>query len=322
MAAFSAGKLPNLQLLQPMSNEAAVLDPNAPVTTTNPNPTPSQESWANGWVKPDGSLDHSRFDKAPDDFKGLRKDVERYKTFDEYLKGQKERESLLGKKGLVEPLPADATKEQVAERSALLRKINQAPEDAKGYGLAKPEGVDDKLWDQAYADQIAAVAHKHGLPPAALKELAQVELTYVQQQQKAQADADKAFYDGQDKLIRDGLTKDGLDFGKGKELAERAGRKWGVDPASPLMKNATVFMLLTRLAKAQSEDELIKGELETMGINGAMTAEQADKAANDIMRNKENPLYDAFKNRDHVDHDAAVKKWNGYNKIVAAAQRK
>lgn len=298
--------------------EATIADPNTP----NPNPTPSPESWSKGWVKDDGTLDHSRFDKAPDDFKGLKKDVERYKTFDEYLKGQKERESLLGKKGLVEPLAADATKEQIAERSALLRKINQAPEDAKGYGLTRPEGLTDAQWDQKYADTIAGIAHKHGLPPSALKELAAAEVAYGLEQQNAAKTQETAFYEAQDKLIRDGLTKDGLDFGKGKELAEKAGRRWGVDPASPLMKNATVFMLLTRLAKATSEDELIKGELDSLGIRGGMTAEEADKAANDIMRNKENPLYEAFKSRDHVDHDAAVKKWNGYNKLVAAAQKR
>lgn len=295
------------------------LDPNAPPpANTSQQPT---ESWANGWVKPDGSLDHSRFDKAPDELKTIRKDVERYKTVDEYLKGQRERETLLGKKGLVDPLPADATKEQLAERSALLRKVNGAPEDAKGYGLARPEGVDEKLWDQKYADDIAAVALKHGASPGLVKDMASVALANVQEQVKAQELADKTWYDGQDKLIRDGLQKDGLDFGRGKELAEKAGRRWGVDPTSPLMKNATVFMLLTRLAKAGAEDEFIKGELEGMGISGGMTAADADKAADDIMRNKENPLYAAFHNRGDPDHDTAVKKWNGYNKVVAAAKK-
>lgn len=309
-----------------MPPEAAVAtDPNATAATTaaadttastTAATTTTNDSWAKGWLKEDGTLDHSVFDKAPDDYKGIKKEVERYKTFGDYLKGQKEREAMLGRKGLVEPLPANATAEQVAERSALLRKVNGAPEDAKGYGLTRPEGVPETAWDQKYADSIAAIAHKHGLPPAALKELAATELAYSQAQQKASNDQAQAWYDSQDKLIREALTKEGSDYAKGLELAQRAGRKWGVAPDSPLLKNATVFMLLNRLAKADSEDVIIKGELEGLGLKADLSPAEAEKQADDIQNNKENPLNKAFKDRNDPDHAKARAKWEALLKVA------
>lgn len=298
-----------------MPDAPPILDPNAPPAAAgaaNANGNPPTDGWVNKWVKEDGSFDHSVFDKAPDDFKGMKKEVERYKTVPEYLKAQREREALLGKKGIVDPLPENATQAQKDERSALLRRANGVPDKPEGYALAKPEGVADNMWDQKYADSIAAVAHKHGVSPAALKELAAAELGYAKGQMEANQKAETVWFEGQDKLIRETLIKEGMDFPKGKDLAERAGRKLGVDPANPLMKNATVFMLLARIGNTMKEDTLVTGDTSESGLSN-MSAEQATAAANAIQTDKTNPDYKAFYARDadkvsEKDHQAAVAK--------------
>lgn len=83
-------------------------------------------------------------------------------------------EKQFSQKRELKPLSTDATDEQKAAYYADLRKMTGAPEKPEGYGLAKPEGVADEQWDKAFADSAAAIAHKHGLSPDALKEFAEL----------------------------------------------------------------------------------------------------------------------------------------------------
>ncbi len=280
-----------------MSTEAPPpsLDPNAPPPgappSIDPNAPPAApaESWTKEWLKPDGSFDHKALEKAPDELKKSAKSFERYKTVEEWAKGHVNLESSLGKKGIVDPLPDNATQAQKDERTAMLRKVNGAPDKPEGYGLAKPEGVPDQLWDAAFAGEVAAIAHKHALSPAAVKELSAAELKYTQAAVEANKQAEVQWFAGQDKLIREALGKEGVDFAKGSDLAQRAGRKFGIDPTNPLMKNASVFMLLTRIGRAMGEDNLKTGSTDGLGPDIRMTAEQAEAAASDIIHNKKNP---------------------------------
>lgn len=305
-------------------NAAPALD--APAVSSSPQPAappPNQvprESWVQSWVKPDGSLDHSAFTKAPEDFQRASKSLGRYKTVEDLVKGTLNLEQALGKKGIVDPLPENATDQERTERAALVRKINGAPDKPEGYGLGRPEGIPETAWDQKYADSVAAIAHAEGISPAALKKLAANEAQYTQTQLDANKAQEKAWFDGQDKLIRDALAKDGLDFARGADLVARAGAKWGVGKDNPLLKNATVFMLLTRLAKADREDSLITGELTDMGLQPNMSPADAQKQANDIATNKANPMNAAFLNRDHKDHPEAVRQWQTLMKVIAASK--
>lgn len=294
-------------------------DPNVSGNTFA-NSAPAAESWAREWLKPDGSLDHKAFEKAPEALRPMAQDLSRYKTWDEFLSGHRELASMAGKKGLVEPLSPTATQAQKDERSALLRKVNGAPEKAEGYGLARPPEVPEDMWDQAYADTIAKIAHTHGLPPAALKDLAAAELKYAQTQVEENKRQQVEWFNGQDKLIRDSLGKEGLDFVKGKDLAERAGRKFGVDPANPLMKNASVFMLLSRIGRMMSEDTLVQGDTGGLGPQLRLTEEQAMATAQDIMTNKANPDYAAYRNREDPRHASVYERVNSM--LIQATKNK
>lgn len=235
----------------------------------------------------------------------MRKDAERYKTFDDWAKGVKEKDGLLGKKGIAEPLGKDATPEQRAERAALVRRANAAPESPEGYQLARPEGIPEQLWDTNAVADAAKIAHKYGLPQDALKEFADFQ---VQMGKKA-IEADNAlrteWLDGQDKLIRAQSQKEGMNYAEAKENAERAGRKFGIDPNNPGMKNASLFLAMARVGKAMQEGTMVKGEPEKLEN---MSSASALARMNDIKDNPANPKNEAYWQRKgpHPDHDAVV----------------
>ena len=128
--------------------------------------------------------------------------------------------------------------------------------------------------------------------------------------------AEKTWFDGQDKLIRENLTKEGTTYEKGLEEAQKAGRRWGVSPDSPLLKNATVFLLLNRLEKAGREAGLVQGDQDHFGVNPAMSPDKAEAAADDIMRNKANPLHKAYWDGSHPDNAKAKETWRGLRELA------
>ena len=303
----------------PLDTSAPSLDPNAGTPdggTQPPQQGGSQptEYWGKGWVKDDGTFDHSRWDKAPDDLKPLKEELGRFKALDELLKSNKELRTLASKKGIAEPLAKDATPEQRAEHMSLVRRALGAPDKPEGYVIEKPKDLPDTHWDAKAVTDAAKIAFDEGVSPAALQKLVEYETQRGIASAKAQELAVKAMWDGQDAMIRTAVAKEGMDFATAKGLAEKAGQRWGVEKDSPLMQNATVFMLLTRLGKAGGEAPLVQGDTGDDALR-AHTPESAQKALDAIRDDNKNPKWFAYWNKDpenpkkdkpHPDHDKVV----------------
>jgi len=283
----------------------APLDPNAGPASS---PAAPVDSWSKGWLKEDGSLDHAVFDKAPDELKPIAKEVGRYKSLDEMLKGISEREKLLGKKGIFDPLPADAPKEAVAERSALLRKATGAPDKPEGYGLTRPEGVPENMWDAKLATNAAQLAHKHALSPNALKDFVALQIASNRETQELFKQADANWFESQDKLIREVAAKEGMDFANTMEFAKRAGAKFGASPDNPIFKNATFVLMAARVGKLLAEDKAVIGDVNDFSLAANMTPAAAEKETLAIKQDKNHPLYSAYWNRDGKHSPEEVKK--------------
>jgi hypothetical protein len=237
-----------------------------------------------------------------------------YKNLDDFLKSHKGLRELASKKGIAEPLPKDATPEARAEHMALVRRAVGAPDKPEGYVIEKPKDLPDTHWDAKAVTDAAKIAFDEGVSPAALQKLVAYETERGMAAAKARADDVKAMWDGQDAMIRTAAAKEGMDYATAKGLAEKAGMRWGVDKDSPLMQNATVFMLLTRLGKAGGEAPMIQGDTSDDALR-AHTPESAQKALDEIRDNNKNPKWAAYWNKDpenlkkdkpHPDHDKVV----------------
>ena len=292
-------------------SQAAVLDPNA----APPAAAPPAEYWGKGFIKDDGSFDHSRFDKAPDDLKGSAKEFGRYKALDELLKGHAELRAMASKKGIAEPLGKDATPEQRAEHMALVRRAIGAPDKPEGYVIEKPKDMPDANWDSKAIGEAAKIAFEEGVSPAALQKLVAYETQRGIEGAKAQKAAMDQMWADQDKLIRETATKEGMNYDQARGFAERAAKKYfGIDKDNPLFQNATAMMGLARIGKMMQEGALIQGDAPDSNV-APTTPDGAKKALEDIRDNPKNPKWFAYWQRDpenpkkekpHPDHDKVV----------------
>jgi hypothetical protein len=122
---------------------------------------------------------------------------------------------------------------------AAWRTAHGLPETPEGYGLTKPEGVADDLYDADEAAAFAKFAHEQGMAPDTVKALQKWyaenttgKLGAMQQQQQAQDEALRASEAAQlSKLYGDRLDTTLRDL---QAMAQAAGKPQGIfDPASP-----------------------------------------------------------------------------------------
>ena len=285
------------------------IDPNAPPPAASqqggspppnldPNSAPpaKPDYWAKSWVKEDGSYDHAALEKAPDDIKALSKELANFKNQDDFLKSVRELRAMASRKGIVDPLPANATDAERKERSELIRRAVGAPDKPEGYGFKKPDDIPDWAWNNEFAAGMATIAHRHGASPELMRDLMGGQIEFAKKAIVQQDAAVKAEDARQDKLIRDTAAREGMNYDQAAEFAKRAGLRFGIAADNPVMKHASVMMALARVGKLLGEDKLVTGDVSDFALSANMTPEAAQKAVVDIQTNKNNPDYYAYYN--------------------------
>jgi hypothetical protein len=212
-----------------------------------------------GWVKDDGSFDHSAIEKLPDgELKGFAKDVlSRFKNDREMLESFRHSHSLNGRKGLM-PLPAGASKEDREAYRARLAELQNVPKDPDGYKIAKPEGVPDEMWDKGHVSTMAKILHEGLVDPETVKKIVAAEVEYERgiiaqtrlAEQQAQAEA------------INGLKKEwGSNYDRNVVLAARAARTLGLDPKNPVIGNSPeVMRAMVKMSQLVSEHVLVDAD--------------------------------------------------------------
>lgn len=169
-----------------MSDTATITAPATPPASTPaaaPAATPAPSAPVH--FNPDGTLGENWFTALGDEFAPSADALKPFKTVKDLAKSYLH----FRKTGPAYP-GAESTPEDVAR----FRQLAQVPEAPEGYGLAKPaelpEGVD---WDETAVATIAAVAHQHHVPAAALQAIVgkhlEIEAHRAAQAKAAQAQA-------------------------------------------------------------------------------------------------------------------------------------
>ena len=270
------------------------------------------EAWYVGLYDQTGKLNAAKFDALPAHLKAHKDTFAKYQTVEALLGGFANVSSLAGKKALAQ-LPPDASPEAKAERAKVMAQLNNVPEKPEGYGFKRPDSIPENMWNGEYVDGVAAILHKHQVSPEAAKELMAFDeahgLKIGEQSKAAVAQAEAA----EVKSLKDAW---GTDYAKNIDLAVRGARTLGFEPNDPVFKSAKVVQMVAKFASMISEERLVSGET-------TANAGMDDRAKGlDIMKNPNNPLYQAYHNPGHPQHAQAVEAKSRFTQSWLAKQQK
>lgn len=252
----------------------------------------------------DGKINKASFDRLPDHLKGHKDLFGKYETVDALLAGFGNAHSMAVKKA-PGPLRGDEPPEVVAERATFLDTVNNVPKEAKEYGLTKEnvaKDLPDQFWDQPLADNFAGLAKKHHLSPDAVKEIMALQIgsvkTQLAQGQKAETD----YYAAQQADFEKFAQGENLSLDQANDLALRGAATLGIDPKSPYFKSAQARQACIRMTRLVSESRLKEGD--PTKVAGGDELSQARS----IATNPQDPLYKAFHDPLHADHERAIQR--------------
>ncbi len=240
-----------------------------------------QASATPSWVKDDGTFSEGWLDRLPEDLRGHAA-LKSLPSITDLAKSYVHTKGMVGKK--LEAPGEGATPEQLAA----WRKTVGAPETPEGYlGDAKtlrPEGIPENLWDAEGEKAFLALAHKHHLPPAAVKDiLNHYGHSFTQGLEKNQQ-AEAAHIQAELGKLK-GEWKD--QFDANLQLAARAAKTAGLDPATnPIFQSAEVVQAFAKLGRMFNETSLVPGETVTAAgsIDARITEIQDPKGQSVIAR--------------------------------------
>lgn len=248
----------------------------AETNTNNAGLTPS------AYVQPDGTLADGWTDHLPDDAVPYKETLARYKTVPDMAKALAHANALVGRK-LGVPNEKSTPEEVAAYRKAL-----GVPESLEEYDFTPATVPDGFNWDKDAMQPFAEVAHKHNVPPGAMKELAGLFAQY----ESSKLDVVQGMFDQQRQEAVATLQKEwGGDFQKNLSVAKQAAKIAGVDANSYGFADPEVVRGYVRMAQMMSEDKIGRG-LATPEMMGGKAR------ANDIMRNPENPWHARYSQAD------------------------
>jgi len=241
-------------------------------------PTTQPSTPSTGWVNPDGTFGDKWLDALPDDAKDYKDTLAKYKSVPDMAKALANANALIGKK-LGVPNEKSSPEEVAAFRRAM-----GVPETLEEYKFAPDSLPEGMTWSDDMAKPYAEIAHKHGIPPAAMKEL-------VAQHAKTEMfklEAIQATYEKQRTEAVQSLQKEwGNDFGKNIGLAKQAAKLAGVDANSHGFSDPEVVRGFVRMAHMMSEDKVGRSMGGTEFMTGAARAK-------DIMSNPENAWHKRY----------------------------
>ena len=263
------------------SAEPASLLATPPAAAPPADPAPPISGAWKGFAGDDGTFAPDWTQHLPEELGDSRTSLSRFRNVADLGKSYLEAQRLIGQKANIVALPGkDAKPEEVAA----YRKALGVPEKVEEYAF-KPETLPDGVeWNDELVKPIAAIAHKHNIPPAAMRELAaaQAEIEskrgeMIGQQLHQELETGKAE-----------LQKEwGDSFDKNIVRAATAAKLVGADPHSPGFRDPAVVKALFALSQKLSDDNFVTSDGQPMTTGGPA-------AAKDIQTNPGNPYYERY----------------------------
>lgn len=259
------------------SSEQSLLDTGAATNAEAPaaTETPTQHA---GYVNPDGTFADGWTNNLPEDSAAYKDTLSKYKSVPDMAKALANANALIGKK-LGVPNEKSSPEEVAAFRRSL--GIPDSIDEYKFAPDALPEGM---TWDDNNVKNYAEIAHKHNIPPAAMKALVTEHAKMEHfKMQGIQAQIEKQHVEAVNTLKKEW----GNEFEKNIGLAKQAAKIAGVNANSQGFADPEVVRGFVRMAQMMSEDKVGRSMGGVEFLSGAARAK-------DIMSNPENSWHKRY----------------------------
>ena len=263
------------------SSEQSLLDTGAATNADAPAATetstaPTQHSTS--YVNPDGTFAEGWANNLPEDSAAYKDTLSKYKSVPDMAKALANANALIGKK-LGVPNEKSSPEEVAAFRRSL--GVPDTIDEYKFAPDALPEGM---TWDDNNVKNYAEIAHKHNIPPSAMKALVTEHARMEHfKMQGMQAQIEKQHVDAVNTLKKEW----GGEFDKNIGLAKQAAKIAGVNANSQGFADPEVVRGFVRMAQMMSEDKVGRSMSGSEFMTGSARAK-------DIMSNPDNSWHKRY----------------------------
>ncbi len=262
------------------SSEQSLLDTGAATNAEAPaaTETTATETPQQGYVNPDGTFAEGWANNLPEDSAAYKDTLSKYKSVPDMAKALANANALIGKK-LGVPNEKSSPEEVAAFRRSL--GVPDSIDEYKFAPDALPEGM---TWDDNNVKNYAEIAHKHNIPPLAMKALVTEHAKMEHfKMQGMQAQIEKQHVEAVNTLKKEW----GGEFEKNIGLAKQAAKIAGVNANSQGFADPEVVRGFVRMAQMMSEDKVGR----SMSGSEFMTGQARAK---DIMSNPDNSWHKRY----------------------------
>ena len=262
------------------SSEQSLLDTGAATNAEAPaaTETPTAPTQHQGYVNPDGTFAEGWANNLPEDSAAYKDTLSKYKSVPDMAKALANANALIGKK-LGVPNEKSSPEEVAAFRRSL--GVPDTIDEYKFAPDALPEGM---TWDDNNVKNYAEIAHKHNIPPSAMKALVTEHAKMEHfKMQGMQAQIEKQHVEAVNTLKKEW----GGEFDKNIGLAKQAAKIAGVNANSQGFADPEVVRGFVRLSQMMSEDKVGR----SMSGSEFMTGQARAK---DIMSNPDNSWHKRY----------------------------
>lgn len=226
-------------------------------------PPPASSGSFRDYIADDGKFVDGWTEKLPDSHKPYAATLGKFPSPLDMAASYANLEKKLGEK--IQPPGPDAKPEDWAK----WRQLVGSPETPEGYELKKPEKLPEGVeWSDEEAGKLAGIAHKYGLPKAAVAEIIGMSLERESGRATKAKEGMAGYVAAQEKALKESW---GDKFNDNIQAAVKAGQKLGVDMSDPdIGSNAKIIQVLHKASLLMREDQMFGG------VNGSQksTAEQ------------------------------------------------
>lgn len=239
---------------------------------------------AAGFVDARGAFTEGWTSRLSEDLGDARAGFAKFRSIDDLAKSYRGLEQRLGKSAGAVYVPGEgATPEEV---SAYRRALG-VPEQPDGYELRPDDLPEGFQWDDEQSAVAAQIAHKYNVPPAAMKELVNIQMQREMGRVAAmETTIQEHLAAGERHLQETWGDKFSTNISRAQQMAQMV----GIDPRSNGFTDPEVVKAFARFSELISDDKFV-AQGATPGLNSM-------ESAKDIMTNKSNPLYDKYQNGD------------------------